>query len=403
MKSLRKSKTVYVLGAGFSYGGGLPLQTQILGRILNYEFNILTGEKSDYFIQLSKLFLPQKKSLKEFLDKVFSSSQIPSLEDVFTLLDQTIAQRSYCLGYSWLELNSIREALKYAVLIIFHDATERLKEEREEFYKLLATIFIDRRTGVSLKDDPFSIISLNWDTLLEDSIYWCLGQTKGLRKVDIDYCCYTTPLGKSCPHTPSLVQKAKKIYNIKILKLHGSTNWLLCPNCHRLYTGIGAKENVWDLYALPRYCDNCRKLNESDSLHSFPKLEPFFITPTYAKVFDNTHIQMIWHNAHVELAEADKVVFIGYSLPEADYHLRTLIRRAIRTDTQLDVVLRNSDRPDHSVTERIKKFYAVTRYRDFFGIGKVNFYLKGVKSYFAKDIGKKTLRVNLRRLCKRLL
>jgi hypothetical protein len=402
VKSLLKSKTVYVLGAGFSYGGGLPLQTQILERILNYDFDILSGDKPDYFIQLSKLFLPQKKSLKEFLDKVFSSNQIPSLEDVFTLLDQTIAQRSYCLGYSWLELNSIREALKYAILIIFHDAAERLKEEKEEFYKLLATFLIDTRIKANLKNDPFSIISLNWDTLLEDSIYWCLNRIKGIKRVDVDYCCYTTPIGKNCPHTPSLVQKAKKIYNIKILKLHGSANWLLCPNCDRLYTGIGSKENVWDLYALPRYCHNCRKLNETNALHSFPKLEPFFITPTFAKVFDNTHIQMIWHNAHVELAEANKVVFIGYSLPEADYHLRTLIRRAIRSDTRIDVVLRKSDRPTRSTKERIKKFYAVTRYRDFFGSGKINFYLEGVKSYFTEDMGKGSLRAKLQRLHNRL-
>lgn len=40
-------------------------------------------------------------------------------------------------------------------------------------------------------------------------------------------------------------------------------------------------------------------------------------TPTFVKRFDNPHLQMTWHNAFIELVEADKVVFIGYSLPGA--------------------------------------------------------------------------------------
>lgn len=388
------AKTVYVIGAGFSFEGGFPLQAQILERILKYDINILSGEKSDYFLRLNNLFLPQKKSLKEFLGKVFSSSKIPSLEDVFTLLDQTIARKAYCLGYSWEDLNKIRNSLKYAILIIFHDASVRIKEENSDFYREVASYLVSERVKASLKGDPFSILSLNWDTLLEDSIYWCLNKVSALKKIDIDYCCYTTPIGKSCPHTPSLIQKAKKIYNLKILKLHGSANWLWCPNCDRLYTGVGSKDSVWELYVLPRSCENCVKLSKTDKAEPVPVLEPFFITPTFTKVFDNTHIQMIWHNAYVELAEADKVVFIGYSLPEADYHLRTLIRRAVRPEAQIDIILKKTDIPSAGTFERLKRYYPATRYQEFFGMKRIKLYSTGMRGYFNNKIG--TLQGNIR-------
>lgn len=83
-----------------------------------------------------------------------------------------------------------------------------------------------------------------------------------------------------------------------------------------------------------------------------PILEPFLITPTFTKVFDNTHIQMIWHNAHVELSEADKIVFIGYSFPEADYHFRTLLRKAVNPNVSIEVVLTRNDKITSEIPER---------------------------------------------------
>lgn len=384
-------KTVYVLGAGFSYDGGFPLQKSILQKIFEYDFDILSGDDSEEFLRYTDDFLTRRTLLREFIDRVFYKDSLPSLEDLFTLLDQTIAKRGHCLNYTWKNLDNIRDVLKRLILVIFHYASDKLTHDKDSFYKSLAKYFIEERKREGINSDPFSIVSLNWDSLLEDSIYSCLCDLDKRKKVDVDFCCYSSQLDSTCRHTPSVLQKAKKIYNIKILKLHGSSNWLLCPNCNRLYTGLGATNDVWNLYVETQVCRYCRYKNKEEK-QGAPGLEPFFITPTFAKVFDNTHIQMVWHNAYTELAEADKVVFIGYSLPEADYHLRTLIRRAIKPDVPIEVVLTGDDIPKKNTPMYVRKFFASARYADFFGNHRVTFHVKGVKEYFRKKVKVKRIK-----------
>ena len=39
------------------------------------------------------------------------------------------------------------------------------------------------------------------------------------------------------------------------------------------------------------------------------------------------HLQQIWHRAEAALVEAEKIFFCGYSLPDADMHIRYLLKR----------------------------------------------------------------------------
>lgn len=385
-------KTVYILGAGFSNDAGFPLQGQILQTIFSYDLNILSGDNRDEFLRISEIFLPAITRVKNFLTKIYPPNTIPPLEDCFTLLDQTISERGHCAGYSWKDLEDVRASLNWVILFVFHERIKHMQAKAAEFYRRIAAHWILERVDGGIEKDRLSIISLNWDSLVEESVYWCIENVKALGKIDIDYCCYTTPLGSSCPHTSSILQKAKGIFNIKLLKLHGSSNWKRCPNCSRLYTGVGSKDNIWDLYALPRSCRYCLRRPAAEETHeNVANLESFFISPTYLKTFNNSHIQSIWHNAYVELAEADRIVFIGYSLPEADYYLRSLIKRAVQADAEIHVVLLDRDRPRQQTPKNLRSFFAATRYEQFFGAGKVNYHFGGAKGYFKKNIKYKTL------------
>lgn len=176
------------------------------------------------------------------------------------------------------------------------------------------------------------------------------------------------------------------------MKLHGSTNWLLCPNCNRLYTGLGCKADVWTEYILGRACPRCKhvlsKVPATKGANMEPPtLEPFLITPTFVKKFENPHIRMVWHNAYLDLCEASRVVFIGYSLPQADYHLRTLFKRAIRPDAEIAVVLAESDEPDDG-TGIEGRGGVVGRYEKFFRSSqRPSFKFTGVKGYFGDVFG----------------
>jgi hypothetical protein len=374
-------KRVFVLGAGFSRAAGFPLQREILDRIKGFKFDIMTVE-----------FRKARKELLDFLNLAFGEPQEPSLEDIFTLLDQTIGRGEACANYSPSKLERVRTALKRAILFVFHQASTRVEPAAKDFYHRLAMFLIESRIAPGQERDTIGVVSLNWDCLLEDSLYNCIRELEAVGKIDIDYCCYTTPLRQPGPHTPSILQKARGIFNIKVMKLHGSTNWLVCPNCKRLYTGVGATEDVWELYVRPRQCESCIKLeliremhgdeSDADAPDAPLRLEPFFITPTFIKMFDNTHIQSAWHNAYVNLAEASEIVFIGYSLPDADYHVRTLLRRAIRPEAKIFVVLSRGDEPAKSTPARVRGMFAANRYRAFFSPDRISLDTRGVGPYF---------------------
>ncbi len=369
-----KEKTVYILGAGFSRAAGFPVQSKILDEIRNFPIDIMTMPR--YSLDQ---FEKARETLFNFIGRLFPGDNMPSLEDIFTLLDQTISSKGFSGGENYKKLDEIRDALHVAILFIFHSGIKNIEPEKRELYEGFVDHLIKRRLAAGQKKDIFSIVSLNWDALLEEVLFQRIRERKKVKKIDIDYCCYTTPLTSKCPHYPSILQKEKGIYNIKLMKLHGSTTWLLCPNCNRLYTGVGGDEDVWAQYVKPHKCPQCEKVFGNINA---PLLDPFFITPTFLKQFNNPHIQMTWHNAYMDLAEATEVVFMGYSLPEADYHFRTLLRRAINPKAIIQVVLTKNDEIQKKTPKFLHQYLAAERYRAFFGKGRPEILTDGIEGFF---------------------
>jgi hypothetical protein len=256
-------------------------------------------------------------------------------------------------------------------MLVLHQAVDSMTPLAKDFYRGVASIILEERITPGQSADPVSVISLNWDYVLEDALYGCISEASAQGIVDIDYCCYTSPMSDADDHRPSITQKAYGLFNVKIIKPHGSASFLRCPNCGRMFTTLRPGTSAVDRYATPvhcRYCPQAQGLVDTQGQlpePSGPLLEPFFITPTFLKVFDNAHIRTIWHNAHIELSEATDVVFIGYSLPAADYHLRTLFRRAIPRDIPVTVVLAAPDDPT-GLDPRLEEFLPPARYRSFF-------------------------------------
>lgn len=373
----RIPKTVYFLGAGFSRGAQYPLQNGLIQKIRNYSPENILSVDLEMFSAFSRFF-KQKRQVENFLDLLFPGTESPNLEDIFTLLDQSISERTYCRGIPWTNLIEIDESFKSAVLFSLHESAINVSQKDKELYLKIAGHLLQQRLNGKEK---ISVISVNWDSLVEDSIYhWIktLSKVNEPQRIDIDYCCYTMAIGES-PHVPSITQKAAKIVNFKILKLHGSTNWLVCESCKKIYTGVGSDQSAFQLYFRPnQICEECKSKSTNDG----PRLLPFIITPTYLKAFPNPHIQNVWLNAYTELNEADKIVFIGYSLPEADFFVRSLLKRAIKPEAKIEAVLWKGDRPTKG-EQHLSHLFAKHRYEAFFGSQKPEFNFKGVESYFS--------------------
>lgn len=80
---------------------------------------------------------------------------------------------------------------------------------------------------------------------------------------------------------------------------------------------------------------------------------------------------MIYDEAFHTLRSACRVLFIGYSLPEADHDLRYLFRKAIRPSAEIRVILKEPAAED-----------AVQRYKQLFGLDDNCFSRKGFESFF---------------------
>jgi len=377
--------TVYILGAGFSREANIPLQREILRSIRNLSL-------SDAPADLVTRYLDAWSKASFFLRDVFGSKDEPSLEDVFTLLDETINYKLYCRGYSWQDLNNISKSLNEAILYLFHLKQHALDEMALDFYSNVAAYFLEQAANSELNGAPFSIISLNWDCVLENAFSWCFVQHPNINAF-FDYCCVCTPIPETVEHP--VIREKDNANTVRMMKLHGSTNWLLCPNCNRMYNGLGASDTVWTKYILSSPCPICQDIlsEREDNITQPPLLEPFLITPTFIKRFENPHIKMTWHNAYIDLCKARKLVFIGYSLPEADYRIRTLLKRAVRQDIEVDIVLAPNDKPK----KKEKNVGVTRRYTQFFGsAAKLQFFYEGVRGYFKERLAEKSLEERLK-------
>ena len=87
------SKTVYILGAGFSVSAGLPTQFDLTKEIFNPQFS----DSEKYTSEQYGLFETQKKLL-DLLRLDFGidgqSEYILTLEDIYTALDRCIVENS---------------------------------------------------------------------------------------------------------------------------------------------------------------------------------------------------------------------------------------------------------------------------------------------------------------------
>lgn len=387
---MNNEKTVYILGAGFSVEAGAPTQAAILERAFDS-----IPPNNRYLKTLENFITTQLNIPKSELNKV-------QLEDIFTPLDRCRIENAQFRDVTPSKISNIRQAAFRVVSETLYRATERQDQKQkyiDRFAELLCLISQKRMTEKS--PDRACVISTNWDTLLDDAIYKKLQKinseihyskrlielkfqpSKGFIKETmcvVDYCCHISSLDKNDESVkPGLEIIGRGGFTVKILKLHGSLNWLQCPRCFRLYTAFdrrktGKKAPVRPFQKIQkcRHCDN--NFSRESSAEKSHSLEPNLIMPTYIKDLSNPQYRIIWQNAGIEISEASKLVFIGYSLPQADFEIRSLLSRMTRENAEIEVV-------DFIADDDPRKESIEANWKTFFGKRNIKFYFDGASEY----------------------
>ncbi len=360
-----KNKTIFFLGAGFSITAGAPTQSQLTKEIFNFDVEEFINEHGHHYPDPANI--RELAPVKEFIENDFLLNlENADLEDIYTPIDRCIIDGTSFKGKTPRQLTDLRVKLN-AIISLIMDSKLRYPVEDGYISKLASYIVDSNKTT-----DKSVVMTSNWDILLDNSVTDII---RGKGDV-LDYCCHFTHSNDGEPFPPPLVARERGNQNHKILKLHGSLNWLWCSNCGRILVKHGEKIALQSYlgHAICRFCTT-------------ETLTPQILMPTFLKDTSNTQLKNVWNQAGIELSEAGKIVFIGYSFPLADFEIRQLLARFVRPDTEIEVVLTNGSNPksyakiDKKLKSGILWNLPSARYQRFFAKNQPTFCYDGVEKY----------------------
>ena len=189
-----------------------------------------------------------------------------------------------------------------------------------------------------------TVITFNQDLVLENVAMgmprsggkWCLRSLYGTDKLSPLYARGSEPVfahhGYSCPDAPPF----------RLLKLHGSLNWGVRsttpePKQATLFPTGERKIFMLDRRQPP---DHHRMASGAEKGRKSWYIWPLIVPPIYDKhrVTGMTVLDTVWQAAREAVEACDRLVFVGYSLPDADIVAAQMIRRAFVSNPRLGAV-----------------------------------------------------------------
>ena len=329
---------VVVLGAGATKACDGPLTNEILP----IAFKAAGREKLQLLDRLLvEIFGVPKGQRRQVQD-------YPPLPTLLSLIDTAI-DREHDLGPQW-PTQTLRQVRRQAEFAVFKSIGYAMRRPASWDIRCHEDMLFHIRNRTQKWP---TVISFNYDLRIDYAMIEVDGG--GLP----DYGCdIRTPGYKEA-------EKFGRLY-----KLHGSMHWLYCPTCQRLELGVDREGRLRktglrlaQTLASPDFVATLES-----RVYRCPDCETAYravmITPTSLKDYRNPHITSLWYQAERALREAERVVFVGYSLPWDDIDVIYLLKRGLIRDSQprITVVEHSKDR-----SIPIEQHDAGQRYRALFG------------------------------------
>ncbi len=282
-----------------------------------------------------------------------------NLEDVFTSFDKSLQEKEYMDKYSYSKMDLIRLSLTRLFVYYFDQEVHKHDYNTADYLNFIKYIKM-RRSNI-----PLTIITTNWDTLLEEYFI--------KNNISYNLCLNEKYYFEDDLRNETIINSN----DLKLVKVHGSINWFRCLNCNTL--SIYKKIKISDLLFNDEKNESCLRCNIKVDEET-EILQPEIITPTMIKSINSQLYKNLWNTASNELRDADEILFIGYSMPVADYEFRYLLQKSISSRAKIDVILHSSDNPNQ--TKADWNLLPEKRYRDLFPKNQINFNYEGFKEFF---------------------
>lgn len=363
---MRRIEQVIILGAGASKSEGAPLQKELFEVFFKDQSGFEAIKKSHP--KIWNLMKEQPKIIKDFFSDFWGididnyqnqTNYFPTFEECLGMLDLANLQGQSFKGYDQEKINKIRIGLIFLISFCLH-----IQNLREINHKEL----IDRlKSTNSLKETAF--ISLNYDIIIDNIL------TDLYPEFHIDY---GIDLINFRRHDDWLPPEPEK--SILLLKLHGSLNWLYCPTCNHIE--LFPRENC----AIKLFFDESvtKDILKVKCKHCRTIMKSVIIPMTYYKEMSNPFIQQIFLKADEILRQADKIFICGYSFPDADIHIKYLLKRAERfkgKTPEIYVINNHKDKIPKQKEEEKQRFERFFKDKD-----KIHYTDKSFEDFVKKGI-----------------
>lgn len=337
-----RPKVALIVGAGYSKGMG----------------GYTTAELADQFLAEPKSqYLPRgterevTRLLKKFWGSAFGfdgGGRRPSLSDHFTVIDLA-ANSGHSLGaaYDAARLRAVRRLSLHRLFALL--AHRKLRDDLGR--KLMGGLKCESRLGV---------VSLNWDRSAELSLgngNWCYAPREAFPGDEVPEAGHATP----------------------VFKLHGSANWAYCDCCRVLSSQIrdqakpvlhrGILLRSSDLALLGAGSGPIGDLEREERAREKDgefdctcggRFSTRVGTFSYRKDYALGPYQAIWYSALRWLIMARHWLFVGYSMPEADFEFRHILKTAQmarRCPPSITVVLGGDPAAAKEAADRYRRFF----------------------------------------------
>ena len=310
-------KTTIFLGAGASAAEGAPIQSELFKKYFSSE-------------SIAKLPLIQKV-LSQFFERIFQiditkslkTVAFPTFEEALGVLDLSENRRESLKGFDLAaeliaetaalnqsysnQVNLTRYYLTLAMAKTIDDGLKKkskLRKQGQPVPQYHLQLVDNLRKENLLRQTVF--ISTNYDLCIDEAL-----------RNELDYGVEFAGSNK--------FGGTGRGNRVSLFKIHGSLNWLYCPVCNNL-NGYEVKAVLSLLYP-ERPINNCAFCRTI--------MSPVIVPPTFYKDMSRVFLSSIWNKTENTLREVDHIIFCGYSLPDADMHIKYLLKR-MQTNRQPD-------------------------------------------------------------------
>jgi NAD-dependent SIR2 family protein deacetylase len=316
-------KNVFVVGAGFSAEAGAPVVGTFFEQAMELRKNPNSGlqpQERDVFQQV----FDYRHELESAESKV--QIDLDNIEDLFGTVEmashlglnhaETVKRKLIYVILRTLELTATKRPWGGTIEYSFREGpNQRSAVFAGDLYEFFVDVVARRWepppiTGVAQD----SVISLNYDLLLE-------------RAMD------SRPLAPLYELSPEVLGQEPAAQSdkrrVRLLKLHGSANWAICPTCrNRVYLLRNPDASVLGS-SRAAVCKGCGG-QANDRL---------IVPPTWNKEEHRPLLDSVWKSAADEITAAQRLVIIGYSMPETDKFFQYLLALSLQKNHVLDQVV----------------------------------------------------------------